>query len=252
METTTFLSVRHLPNRSYITLVGAVPFLSYPTEIPAQSNRNSSGGSVPMRLTLFFNLLHATFSLPWPPSHIAFTYGNMPVLQLKTFQTSQTGELLTNTAQATAAGMTGHWACPYGRYGSLYNHKLSTFARNLADEEEEQFEEKVEDERQELGKKVQISSSENRLATQLAAWKALRKRLSTERWTKNFSTSQNFISIDEADQSTPDNWIPRSSNFIRMAGKHPLSKSAPAPNFVIRRGCPRYPGSVTPFADFKE
>ena len=31
------------------------------------------------------------------------------------------------------------------------------------------------------------------------------------------------ISIDEADQFTPDNWIPRSSHLIRLTGKHPLN-----------------------------
>ncbi|KAI9746937.1 MAG: hypothetical protein M1835_002315, partial [Candelina submexicana] len=39
-----------------------------------------------------------------------------------------------------------------------------------------------------------------------------------------------LLSIDEADQFTPDNWIPRSSNLIRLTGKHPLnaeSKLAP-------------------------
>ena len=31
------------------------------------------------------------------------------------------------------------------------------------------------------------------------------------------------MSIDEADQFTPDNWIPRSSHLIRLTGKHPLN-----------------------------
>lgn len=31
------------------------------------------------------------------------------------------------------------------------------------------------------------------------------------------------ISIDEADQFTPDNWIPRSPHLIRLTGKHPLN-----------------------------
>lgn len=31
------------------------------------------------------------------------------------------------------------------------------------------------------------------------------------------------IAIDEADQFTPDNWIPRSSTLIRLTGKHPLN-----------------------------
>lgn len=32
-----------------------------------------------------------------------------------------------------------------------------------------------------------------------------------------------LLSIDEADQFSPDNWIPRSSNLIRLTGKHPLN-----------------------------
>ncbi|KAL2353834.1 hypothetical protein BJ546DRAFT_114268 [Cryomyces antarcticus] len=31
------------------------------------------------------------------------------------------------------------------------------------------------------------------------------------------------MSIDEADQFSPDNWIPRSSDLIRLTGKHPLN-----------------------------
>lgn len=31
------------------------------------------------------------------------------------------------------------------------------------------------------------------------------------------------MSIDEADQFTPDNWIPRSPHLIRLTGKHPLN-----------------------------
>ena len=31
------------------------------------------------------------------------------------------------------------------------------------------------------------------------------------------------ISIDEADQFSPDNWIPRSTKLIRLTGKHPLN-----------------------------
>ncbi|KAH9869872.1 hypothetical protein J1614_006792 [Plenodomus biglobosus] len=33
-------------------------------------------------------------------------------------------------------------------------------------------------------------------------------------------------SIDEADQFSPDNWLPRSSNLIRLTGKHPLNAEA--------------------------
>lgn len=32
-----------------------------------------------------------------------------------------------------------------------------------------------------------------------------------------------LLTIDEADQFTPDNWIPRSSNMIRLTGNHPLN-----------------------------
>ncbi|KAH7333373.1 hypothetical protein BKA65DRAFT_596924 [Rhexocercosporidium sp. MPI-PUGE-AT-0058] len=35
--------------------------------------------------------------------------------------------------------------------------------------------------------------------------------------------SNPLVSIDEADQFGPDNWIPRSSNLIRLTGKHPLN-----------------------------
>ena len=34
---------------------------------------------------------------------------------------------------------------------------------------------------------------------------------------------QAIITIDEADQYTPDNWIPRSPDLIRITGKHPLN-----------------------------
>ena len=37
---------------------------------------------------------------------------------------------------------------------------------------------------------------------------------------------QHLISIDEADQFSPDNWIPRSSTLIRLTGKHPLNAEA--------------------------
>lgn len=35
--------------------------------------------------------------------------------------------------------------------------------------------------------------------------------------------AEDLLSIDEADQFSPDNWIPRSSNLIRLTGKHPLN-----------------------------
>mgnify|MGYP003624107231 CR=1 FL=1 len=34
------------------------------------------------------------------------------------------------------------------------------------------------------------------------------------------------LSIDEADQFSPDNWLPRSSDLIRLTGKHPLNAEA--------------------------
>lgn len=35
--------------------------------------------------------------------------------------------------------------------------------------------------------------------------------------------NRSTISIDEADQFSPDNWLPRSSDLIRLTGKHPLN-----------------------------
>ncbi|KAF4945780.1 hypothetical protein FSARC_14363 [Fusarium sarcochroum] len=35
------------------------------------------------------------------------------------------------------------------------------------------------------------------------------------------------VSIDEQDQFGPDNWLPRSSDLIRLTGKHPLNAEAP-------------------------
>ncbi|KAL5609456.1 hypothetical protein FOVSG1_004137 [Fusarium oxysporum f. sp. vasinfectum] len=35
------------------------------------------------------------------------------------------------------------------------------------------------------------------------------------------------ISIDEQDQFSPDNWLPRSPDLIRLTGKHPLNAEAP-------------------------
>lgn len=35
------------------------------------------------------------------------------------------------------------------------------------------------------------------------------------------------VAIDEADQYTPDNWVPRSADLIRLTGKHPLNCEAP-------------------------
>ncbi|KAH7080841.1 hypothetical protein FB567DRAFT_500929 [Paraphoma chrysanthemicola] len=40
--------------------------------------------------------------------------------------------------------------------------------------------------------------------------------------TRNLSS----LSIDEADQFSPDNWLPRSSDLIRLTGKHPLNAEA--------------------------
>lgn len=38
--------------------------------------------------------------------------------------------------------------------------------------------------------------------------------------------------IDEADQLTPDNWVPRSGNLIRLTGKHPLNGEPPLTQLV--------------------
>lgn len=38
--------------------------------------------------------------------------------------------------------------------------------------------------------------------------------------------NRSTITIDEADQMSPDNWIPRSSDLIRLTGKHPLNAEA--------------------------
>jgi nitrate reductase (NAD(P)H) len=38
--------------------------------------------------------------------------------------------------------------------------------------------------------------------------------------------NRSTISIDEADQFSPDNWLPRSSDLIRLTGKHPLNAEA--------------------------
>lgn len=35
-----------------------------------------------------------------------------------------------------------------------------------------------------------------------------------------------IIVLDEADQFSPDNWLPRSSDLIRLTGKHPLNAEA--------------------------
>ncbi|KAB8336849.1 hypothetical protein FH972_021157 [Carpinus fangiana] len=38
--------------------------------------------------------------------------------------------------------------------------------------------------------------------------------------------NRSTISIDEADQFSPDNWLPRSSDLIRLTGKHPMNAEA--------------------------
>jgi nitrate reductase (NAD(P)H) len=38
--------------------------------------------------------------------------------------------------------------------------------------------------------------------------------------------NRSTISIDEQDQFSPDNWLPRSSDLIRLTGKHPLNAEA--------------------------
>jgi len=37
------------------------------------------------------------------------------------------------------------------------------------------------------------------------------------------ANEKQLISIDEVDQFTPDNWIPRSESLVRLTGKHPLN-----------------------------
>lgn len=37
------------------------------------------------------------------------------------------------------------------------------------------------------------------------------------------ANKEQLVSIDEADQFSPDNWVPRTSNLIRLTGKHPLN-----------------------------
>lgn len=36
-----------------------------------------------------------------------------------------------------------------------------------------------------------------------------------------------MVSIDERDQFTPDNWLPRSPDLVRLTGRHPLNAEAP-------------------------
>ncbi|KAK5747495.1 hypothetical protein LTR17_000136 [Elasticomyces elasticus] len=38
--------------------------------------------------------------------------------------------------------------------------------------------------------------------------------------------NRSTVSIDEADQFSPDNWLPRSEHLIRLTGKHPLNAEA--------------------------
>ncbi|KAL1593157.1 hypothetical protein SLS60_010764 [Paraconiothyrium brasiliense] len=40
------------------------------------------------------------------------------------------------------------------------------------------------------------------------------------------TNNRSSITIDEADQFSPDNWLPRSSDLIRLTGKHPLNAEA--------------------------
>lgn len=40
------------------------------------------------------------------------------------------------------------------------------------------------------------------------------------------NNNRTTIAIDEADQFTPDNWLPRSDHLIRLTGKHPLNAEA--------------------------
>ena len=49
------------------------------------------------------------------------------------------------------------------------------------------------------------------------------------------SVCEHLLSIDEADQFSPDNWIPRSSELIRLTGKHPFN-AEPKLNAVFDAG----------------
>lgn len=37
------------------------------------------------------------------------------------------------------------------------------------------------------------------------------------------ANNEQLVSIDEADQFSPDHWVPRTSNLIRLTCKHPLN-----------------------------
>ncbi len=49
------------------------------------------------------------------------------------------------------------------------------------------------------------------------------------------ATDKHLISIDEADQFSPDNWIPRSESLLRLTGKHPLN-AEPKLNSLFEAG----------------
>src|SRR5947209_10516227 len=46
---------------------------------------------------------------------------------------------------------------------------------------------------------------------------------------KDIKQKENDFSIDPRDVGTPDNWIPRHPELIRLTGKHPLNCEAPLP-----------------------
>ena len=38
-----------------------------------------------------------------------------------------------------------------------------------------------------------------------------------------YASAETYMAIDQADQATPDNWIPRSQDCILLTGRHPLN-----------------------------
>ena len=46
------------------------------------------------------------------------------------------------------------------------------------------------------------------------------------------STEINLKDIDERDKDTPDNWIPRHPDLVRLTGKHPFNVEPPLPKLM--------------------
>jgi hypothetical protein len=55
------------------------------------------------------------------------------------------------------------------------------------------------------------------------------KPLIEELETKDLQSKDVNITIDPRDVKTPDNWIPRHPELIRLTGKHPFNSEAPLP-----------------------